>query len=187
MEQYLALAETNHRFNEGNNLGPGFISISKAMALLAKPKSVTFDSSDQFCRLTWAVGESPNLDYRTARLDPGKSFLPIEVHSTMQNGNTSFEAQISYRSVAPGNGTDVYLPDSIIGTNYLTADGKHDKVIEKNISVKKWEVIPDNGWSPIHSPADQLPQFTADDLSLLGLSEPEILELLAAGTKKASK
>ncbi len=182
----LALAETNHRSNEGNNLGPGFISMAKAMTLLAKPNSVTFNASGQSCLLTWVVGESPSLDYRTARLDSAKSFLPIEVHSTMQDGMTSFEAQISYRSITLGNGTAVYLPDSIIGATFFTADGKHDKVFEKNISVKKWEVIPDNGWSPIHSPADQLPQFTADDLALLGLSEPEVLELVANPAKKPS-
>ena len=138
VEQYLALAETNHRSNEGNNLGPGFISMAKAMTLLAKPNSVTFNASGQFCLLAWVVGESPSLDCRTARLDPAKSFLPIEVHSTMQDGMTSFEAQISYRSITLGNGTAVYLPDSIIGATFSEPMESMIKCLRRISASKKW-------------------------------------------------
>jgi hypothetical protein len=65
---------------------------------------------------------------------------------------------------------DIIIPESIKMANYFTAEGKHSKLLEEEFSMKRCEIIPDDGRSPLQAPLDYFPQLSEDDLRLLGLA-----------------
>jgi hypothetical protein len=170
VEEFLALSRPKHEFIDPNVIRHGFIDMNFALPLLEELGAVSFAPEGRYCFLKFKRGESPYVSLRLAKLDSAQSYLPIEIQITSENGKTTADVSISYHRLVVAGQPDIFIPESIKMTNYLTADGKHSKLLEEEMSMKHSEIIPDDGRSPLTAPLDYFPQLSEDDLRLLGLA-----------------
>jgi hypothetical protein len=173
VEEFLALSRPKHEFIDPNNIRHGFIDMNFALPLLTGPAAISFTTDGRYCFLKYKRGESPNASLRLVKLDSEQSYLPIEIQITSENGRTAADVSISYHRLVTAGRADIIIPESIKMANYFTAEGKHSKLLEEELSMKRCEIIPDDGRSPLQAPLDYFPQLSEDDLRLLGLANEE--------------
>jgi hypothetical protein len=168
VEEHLRLSRPKHEFIDPDQIRHGFIDQDYASRLLAGPGAISFDETGRYCILKYTFGSGDDPTRYAAKLDSEQSFLPVSVHVTPANGLTAAETIITYRRLSVPEQPDVFVPESLCMTNYLTADGQRSRMVEEELSLKSCELVQDDGISPLDAPLEQFPRFSARDLELLG-------------------
>ena len=83
---------------------------------------------------------------------------------------------MSYGRIKINGQPDLVVPLSITTQHFCVVNGQRTKMNESELLVKSWEVVADDGFSPVDAAVDRLPQFTDADLQLLGFAEQDILD-----------